>query len=270
MGEEGCKLEIRKQVDEGDTMTKNNKGANPPSGEGLGENVDWGKRADKGFLASGIDPADRKGHKNRYIDLLQKTALEDVLELTGDEAVLDFGCGSGRLSYWIAPRVKKVVGLEVTPEMIDLAKQNRGAENVEFVLYDGNRFPDMANSFDVILSVGVLQIMEGENLTKVISALSRYLEPAGRFLIIEQVSDNPRVKRPPVNEYLRAFSESGLNCLRHYPIRSGRGWLLYLIRYGLIPERWFPCIASRELKKMSQKAGRISYYRDYLFVAEKA
>jgi len=249
---------------------KNSEAVHPHSGEGGRGDVDWGRRAHTGFLASGIDPADRKGHKNRYIDLLQKTALEDVLELTGDEAVLDFGCGSGRLSYWIAPRVKKVVGLEVTPEMIDLAKQNRGAENVEFVLYDGNRFPDMANSFDVILSVGVLQIMEGENLTKVISALSRYLEPAGRFLIIEQVSDNPRVKRPPVNEYLRAFSESGLNCLRHYPIRSGRGWLLYLIRYGLIPERWFPCIASRELKKMSQKAGRISYYRDYLFVAEKA
>ena len=121
-GEEGCKLEIRKQVDEGDTMTKNNRGANPPSGEGLGENVDWGSRAHAGFLASGIDPADRKGHKNRYIDLLQKTALEEELELTGDEAVLDFGCGSGRLSYWIAPRVKKVVGLEVTPEMIDLCK----------------------------------------------------------------------------------------------------------------------------------------------------
>jgi SAM-dependent methyltransferase len=248
---------------------KGNDTVNPASGEDAGDTVDWGKRAHTGFLASGIDPADRRGHKNRYIDLLQKTALEEVLELRGDEAVLDFGCGSGRLSYWIAPRVKKVVGLEVTPEMIDLARQNRGAENVEFMLYDGNHFPDMPHPFDLVLSVGVLQIMEGEHLTKVVLALSRFLKPGGRFLMIEQVSDNPRIKRPPVNEYLRAFKESGLDCLRCYPIRNGRGWLLYLIRYGLIPERWFSCIASREVKKLRKRAGRIPYYCDYLFVVEK-
>ena len=76
-------------------------------------NVDWGRRAEKGILASGIDPADRRGHKNDYIDLLQKMALEEVVELKGDESVLDFGCGSGRMAYWIAPKVKRVIGLEV-------------------------------------------------------------------------------------------------------------------------------------------------------------
>lgn len=105
------------------------------------KNADWGRRAREGFLASGIDPADRRGHKNDYIDLLQKKALEEVLELKGDEVVLDFGCGSGRFSYWMAPKVKKVLGLEITPEMIDLAERNRTAENVEFLLYDGAHFP---------------------------------------------------------------------------------------------------------------------------------
>jgi cyclopropane fatty-acyl-phospholipid synthase-like methyltransferase len=124
------------------------------------ENVDWGKRAQKGFLRSGIDPADRKGYKNYYIDLLQKMALEEVLKLKGDELVLDFGCGSGRIAYWIAPRVKKVVGLEVTPEMIDLAGRYRTAKNVEFMLYDGVHFPVFSYPFDLILSAGVLQIIE--------------------------------------------------------------------------------------------------------------
>jgi SAM-dependent methyltransferase len=118
------------------------------------ENEDWGRRAQKGFLASGIDPGDRRGHKNNYIDLLQKTALEEVLDLKGDEIVLDFGCGSGRMSYWIAPRVKRVLGLEVTSEMIDLAELNRASENVEFRLYDGAHFPVFPDPFDLILSVG--------------------------------------------------------------------------------------------------------------------
>ena len=92
--------------------------------------IDWSRRAKKGFLASGIDPADRKGHKNHYIDLLQKMALGEVLELKGSEIALDFGCGSGRFSYWLGPRVRKVVGLEITPEMIELAEKNRTVENV--------------------------------------------------------------------------------------------------------------------------------------------
>ena len=248
---------------------KNNGTMNPQSGEGVGERVDWGERAHRGFLASGIDPADRRGHKNRYIDLLQKMALEEVLELKGDEAVLDFGCGSGRISYWIAPRVKNVVGLEVTPEMIDLARQNREAENVEFMLYDGNHFPVMPHPFDLVLSVGVLQIMEGEALTKVILALSRYLKPGGRFLMIEQVSDNPKIKRPSAGEYLGAFKESGLECLRYYPIRKGRWWLLYLIRYGWVFDRTLPRIARWEMKKRRKGEKPSSYYWDGLFLAKK-
>jgi cyclopropane fatty-acyl-phospholipid synthase-like methyltransferase len=42
----------------------------------------------------------------KNIDLLQKMALGEILELKGDELVLDFGCGSGRFSYWIASRCK--------------------------------------------------------------------------------------------------------------------------------------------------------------------
>jgi SAM-dependent methyltransferase len=233
------------------------------------ENVDWGKRAQKGFLRSGIDPADRKGHKNHYIDLLQKIALEEVLELKGDEVVLDFGCGSGRISYWIAPKVKKVVGLETTSEMIDLAEKSRTAENVEFMVYDGVHFPVFPHPFDVILSVWVLQYLEGERLKETVSILARYLRSGGKFYLIEQVSDNIRVGRPRVREYLKAFEELKLECFQYYPIRNGRWWLLYLIRYGLIAKKWFRQIAAWELKKNKQRKENISYYKDYLFLIKK-
>ena len=233
------------------------------------ENVDWGKRAQKGFLGSGIDPADRKGHKNYYIDLLQKVALEEVLELRGNEAVLDFGCGSGRFSYWIAPRVKKIVGLETTPEMIHLAEKNRTAENVEFRLYDGIRFPVFPDPFDLILSVWVLQYMEMERLKKTVSELGRNLKPRGEIYFIEQASDNPKVDRPNIKEYLDAFKESKLECVKHYPIRNGRWWLLYLIRYGIIPKEWFHRIAVWELTKNRKTKKRISYYKDCLFLIRR-
>jgi SAM-dependent methyltransferase len=235
----------------------------------LTEKVDWARRAQKGFLASGIDPADRKGHKNYYIDLLQKMALEEVLELKEDEIVLDFGCGSGKSSYWIAPRVRKVVGLEITPEMIDLAERDRTADNVEFILYDGVHFPVLPYEVDFILSVGVLQYMEGEMLKKTVAELSRYLKSGGRFYLIEQASDNPEVERPRVEDYLQAFKDSKLECLQYYPIRNGRWWLLYLIRYGMIPEGWFHRIAIWELMKNRKTGKHISYYKDYLFLIKR-
>jgi len=231
--------------------------------------MDWVKSAEKGFLASGIDPADRRGHKNYYIDLLQKMALDDVLELKGDEIVLDFGCGSGRICYWIAPKVKKVIGLEVTPEMIELAEKNRDAGNVEFLLYDGVRFPDLNNSFDIVLSVGVLQIMKHEALKKTLSHLANYLKKDGRGYFIEQVSDNPSVGRPKLIEYLQAFKESGLECFQYYPIRRGRWWMLYLIRYGIIPKEWFIKIALKEMESLKKTKGKIFYYQDYLFLLKK-
>ncbi len=236
----------------------------------MSESVDWNQRAQKGFLGSGIDPADRKGYKNAYIDLLQKMALERVLELKGDETVLDFGCGSGRISYWVAPRVKKVVGVEITPAMIDLAEINRTAPNVEFMLYDGTHFPNLPYLFDLILSVGVLQIMRGEVLKKAVSELTKYLKSGGRFCVIEQVSDNAKVDRPKVQEYIEAFKASRLECLHYYSIRKGRWWLLYFIRYGLIPKKWFSRIAAWEMREGREFKNEISYYRDFLFVLRKA
>jgi SAM-dependent methyltransferase len=233
------------------------------------ERIDWGSRAQKGFLASGIDPADRRGYKNAYIDLLQKMALEQVLRLRGDESVLDFGCGSGRISYWIAPKVEKVLGLEVTPEMIDLAEMHRQAKNVEFLLYDGNHFPTLPAPVDLILSVGVVQVLQEDLLRKTIRELSQCLKPGGKFFLIEQVSNRGNMGRPGLEEYLRAFKESDLECADYYPIRKGRSWLLYLIRYGFIPRSWFPSLAAWELRKRRGRSGKISYYEDYLFLARK-
>jgi SAM-dependent methyltransferase len=196
-------------------------------------------------------------------------ALEEVLVLKGDEVVLDFGCGSGRVAYWIAPKVKKVIGLEGTPEMIHLAEMNRKANNVDFVLYDGIHFPNLSSPFDVILSVGVLQYMKGEGLRKAVCELGRYLRPGGILCLIEQASNNPKINRPNVEEYLQAVKKSRLECLRYYPIRNGRWWLLYLIRYGMIPKGWFHRIAIWELMKNRKIEKHISYYKDYLFLIKR-
>ena len=153
--------------------------------------------------------------------------------------------------------------------MIQLAERNREAQAVEFILYDGIHFPVFPFPFDLILSVGVLQYMEGETLKKTVSVLTRYLKSGGRFYLVEQASDNPEVERPRVEDYLQAFKDSKLECLQYYPIRNGRWWLLYLIRYGIIPKKFFPAIARKEILRRRGEKQIISYYQDYLFLLQR-
>jgi cyclopropane fatty-acyl-phospholipid synthase-like methyltransferase len=177
--------------------------------------VHWEKLAGKGYLASGIDPGDRRGLKNAYIDVLQKMALEEVLNLKGDETVLDFGCGSGRIAHWLAPRVRRVLGLEITREMIELAESHRPARNVEFVLYDGNDFPAFSYPFDMVFSVGVLQTVPKELRARTVSHLAHYLRKGGKCFFIEQASGNPRIARPAVKDYLQDFEAANLECFNY-------------------------------------------------------
>lgn len=137
------------------------------------------------------------------------------------------------------------------------------------MLYDGIHFPVLSYLFDIILSVWVLQYMEGDTLERTLSELTKYSKKGGKFYLIEQVSDNPKVKRPNVEEYLQAFKESELECLHYYPIRNGRWWMLYFIRYGLIPKKWFSQIAFWELMRNRKIDKPISHYKDFLFLIKR-
>ena len=72
-----------------------------------------------------------------------------------------------------------------------------------------------------------------------------------------------------IREYLQAFKESNLECVRYYPIRNGRRWMLYLIRFGLIPEGWFRHIIHYELRKRREENAKIRHYKDLLFFLKK-
>src|SRR6266480_1580790 len=77
----------------------------------------------------------------------------------GSRAALDFGCGVGRLTQPLAQHFAEVVGVDVSPSMIDLAQQyNRHAERCRYCVNataDLARFP--TEHFDLVLSYLTLQ-----------------------------------------------------------------------------------------------------------------
>lgn len=64
------------------------------------------------------------------------TSLLDLLDLQGNEVVLDAYCGIGTISLSLAEKAKKVIGIEIVGESVDIAKRNalkNGLDNVEFI-----------------------------------------------------------------------------------------------------------------------------------------
>jgi SAM-dependent methyltransferase len=107
-----------------------------------------------------------------------------VAELQPGEIVLDLGSGAGADVLISAKRVApggKAIGLDMTDEMLDLARTNAnkaGVENVEFVKGYLEEMPLPDASVDVVISNCVVNL-SGDK-PKVIAEAARVLRPGGR------------------------------------------------------------------------------------------
>jgi SAM-dependent methyltransferase len=226
----------------------------------------WEQVAASGRMAAVLDPADRRGHKNLYIDLIQRLALEEVLRIDG-AVVLDFGCGSGRFLPMAISRAKYVVGLDISEKLLQYAREAAVPGRAEVVHFDGRTLPFPPEHFDVVLSVGTLQCLTDDaHFTDMIGQLVAAVKPGGRIYLLEQGRLRPNAWQRRSEEYVEAFTRRGCSCVRCYPVRTGRSLMLYAIRYGLVPRRFLPALARHELRTV--RNGRPSpwaTYQDFLF-----
>lgn len=130
-----------------------------------------------------------------------------LLSLKEGERVLDLGSGAGFDCFLAAKKVGKtgkVIGVDMTPEMLEKARANakKGKyENVEFRLGEIENLPVADNSVDVIISNCVINL--APNKKRVFEEAYRVLAPKGRLMVSDIVllKELPAAIRENVEAY---------------------------------------------------------------------
>ena len=134
-----------------------------------------------------------------------------VADLHDGETVLDLGSGAGADVLISARRVAptgKAIGLDMTDEMLELARANAAASgvgNIEFVKGYIEDIPLPDGSIDVVISNCVINL--SANKRKVLAEVARVLKPGGRFAVSDVIAD------PDMDEATRVDMQEWTGCI---------------------------------------------------------
>ena len=101
------------------------------------------------------------------------------------DIILDYGCGTGRISNEIAGNVKMIHAIDISANMIEIAKQKADGRKIENIDYAHSTLFDERyerGSYDVILLFYILHLLE--ETPKVMQRINELLKPGGLIISV--------------------------------------------------------------------------------------
>lgn len=151
------------------------------------------------LLSFGLD----RGWKRRLIELARVESGQDVLDLA---------CGTGDLAFEALRRGGAVVGLDITPRMLDHARGREAGRRVRWLIGDMSALPIASTSFDLVTTgYGLRNVPD---LPRALAEIHRALRLGGSFCSLDFDKPSSRVVRAVYLGYLTA-------------VGSTLGWILH-------------------------------------------
>lgn len=122
-------------------------------------------------------------NQNKTRDL-EAISLRETLSDVKFDNCLEIGCGTGKNTEWLLTKGRRIVAIDLSEDMLSIAREKISNENVQFLKVDINdnwSFTD--EKFDLIVCSLVLEHIE--NIQRIIKLIAEHLTPTGTFYIGE-------------------------------------------------------------------------------------
>jgi cyclopropane fatty-acyl-phospholipid synthase-like methyltransferase len=119
-----------------------------------------------------------------------------------DTHALEIGCGTGSTALLLAPHVARILGTDISPEMVRIATEKaaeQGLQNVTFEVADGQQAASDAGSYDAVLGFNIFHLTE--NPERLFATIHDQLAPGGLF-----ISKTPCLSEPSIGLKRFAFA----------------------------------------------------------------
>jgi len=220
---------------------------------------DWDERAKKDafyYIASwnkSWDP--ERFFESGEVDY--RALVEPVLATMGfvpaEKAMLEIGCGVGRMTRAFSTRFARVFALDISQEMLSRAKAlHRGVNNIVWVRGDGLGLSMIDDqSVDLVFSYLVFQHLPTKDLVRsYVREILRVLKPGGVFLFQFNSCHGPtmnwrgraawglidRMREPILGLNLRVVGDRLASLLRLDPLAAGHSWRGAVMDASLVAE----------------------------------
>jgi ArsR family transcriptional regulator len=143
-----------------------------------------------------------------------KSIAEALLRLMPPMVIADLGAGEGAFSLLLAQRAKKVIAVDTSAKMIEVAREQalrNGVKNVEFRLGDMEEVPIKAATVDLVWISQSLH--HALHPGRALAEANRILRPGGRIVILDLVKHRFEEARELYADEWLGFSETDLESM---------------------------------------------------------